>query len=77
MDIRNDRQKGLNYTEIGKKYHLDPRTAKRYALSERSQRTNCQVRNRPYWTHTSIRSTNDLSRGRGSSFDWYDMSSTC
>ena len=34
MDIRNDRQKGLNYTEIGKKYHLDPRTAKRYALSE-------------------------------------------
>ena len=34
MDIRNDRQKGLNYTEIGKKYHLDPRTAKRYAVSE-------------------------------------------
>ena len=34
MDIRNDRQKGLNYTEIGKKYHLDPRTAKRYALAE-------------------------------------------
>ncbi len=34
MDIRNDRQKGLNYTEIGKKYHLDPRTAKRYAQSE-------------------------------------------
>ena len=31
MDIRSDRQKGLSYTELGKKYHMDPRTAKRYA----------------------------------------------
>jgi transposase len=31
MDIRNDRLKGMSYTEISKKYHLDPRTAKRYA----------------------------------------------
>ena len=33
MDIRSDRQKGLSYTELGKKYHMDPRTAKRYAES--------------------------------------------
>jgi len=29
MDIRNDRLKGMNCTELGKKYHIDPRTAKR------------------------------------------------
>ncbi len=33
MDIRSDRQKGLRYTELGRKYHMDPRTAKRYAES--------------------------------------------
>ena len=33
MDIRGDRQKGLSYVELGKKYHIDPRTAKRYAQS--------------------------------------------
>lgn len=33
MDIRSDRQKGMSYTEIGKKYHIDPRTAKKYAES--------------------------------------------
>ena len=33
MEIRNDRLKGMNYTELGKKYHIDPRTAKRYAES--------------------------------------------
>ena len=33
MDIRNDRQKGMSYVELGKKYHMDPRTAKRYAQS--------------------------------------------
>ena len=33
MDIGRDRQKGLSYTELGKKYHMDPRTAKRYADS--------------------------------------------
>lgn len=31
MEIRNDRQKGLSYTEIARKYHIDPRTAKKYA----------------------------------------------
>ena len=34
MDIRSDRLKGMSYTELGKKYHIDPRTAKRYAESE-------------------------------------------
>ena len=29
MEIRNDRQKGLSYTEIARKYHIDPRTAKK------------------------------------------------
>jgi transposase len=33
MEIRNDRLKGMSYTEIGRKYHLDPRTAKKYADS--------------------------------------------
>jgi len=33
MDIRSDRQKGLSYVELGQKYHMDPRTAKRYAES--------------------------------------------
>jgi len=33
MEIRNDRLKGMNYTELGKKYHVDPRTAKKYADS--------------------------------------------
>jgi transposase len=33
MDIRTDRQKGLSYTEIARKHHIDPRTAKRYAES--------------------------------------------
>ena len=33
MDIRSDRQKGLSYVEIGKKYNIDQRTAKRYADS--------------------------------------------
>lgn len=33
MEIRNDRQKGMSYTEIARKHHLDPRTAKKYAES--------------------------------------------
>jgi transposase len=33
MEMRNDRIKGLNYTELGRKYNLDPRTAKKYAES--------------------------------------------
>ena len=33
MDIRSDRQKGLSYVALGRKYHMDPRTAKRYAES--------------------------------------------
>lgn len=31
MEIRNDRQKGLSYTEIARKHNVDRRTAKRYA----------------------------------------------
>ena len=34
MDIRNDWLKGMSYTEIGRKYHIDPRTAKKYAESD-------------------------------------------
>ena len=33
MDIRSDKQKGLSYVELGRKYHIAPRTAKRYAES--------------------------------------------
>lgn len=34
MDIRSDCQKGMSYKEISKKYHIDPRTAKKYARSD-------------------------------------------
>lgn len=34
MQIRNDRKKGLSYTEIARKYNMDPRTAKKYAESD-------------------------------------------
>lgn len=34
LDIRNDYNKGLSYTEISKKYNIDPRTAKKYAHSD-------------------------------------------
>ena len=34
MEIRSDRQKGMSYTEISKRYNIDPRTAKKYAGSE-------------------------------------------
>lgn len=34
MEIRSDYQKGLSYTEIAKKHHIDPRTAKKYAQSD-------------------------------------------
>ena len=34
MEIRNDYKKGLSYTEIGRKYGIDPRTAKKYAHSD-------------------------------------------
>jgi len=33
MIIRNDRLKGMNYEELSKRYHIDPRTAKKYAES--------------------------------------------
>ena len=33
VQIRNDRHKGLSYTEIGRKHNVDRRTAKRYADS--------------------------------------------
>lgn len=35
MDIRADRQKGLTYTQIGRKYGIDSRTAKKYAQTEK------------------------------------------
>ncbi|MDR2598959.1 MAG: IS21 family transposase [Oscillospiraceae bacterium] len=34
VEIRNDRQKGLNYKEIGLKHNIDWRTAKKYSQSE-------------------------------------------
>ena len=34
MDIRSDRLKGMSYTAISRKYHIDPRTAKKYAESD-------------------------------------------
>jgi transposase len=34
MEIRADKQKGLSYSELGRKYNIDRRTAKKYAESE-------------------------------------------
>jgi len=34
MEIRADHQKGLSYSELGRKYNVDRRTAKKYAESE-------------------------------------------
>ena len=34
MDIRADRQKGMNYTELARRHNIDPRTAKKYAQSD-------------------------------------------
>lgn len=34
MEIRTDKMKGLSYTEIGRKYNIDYRTAKKYAESD-------------------------------------------
>lgn len=34
MEIRNEHKKGLSYTEIARKHHIDPRTAKKYAESD-------------------------------------------
>ena len=34
MEIRSDHQKGLSYSELGRKYNVDRRTAKKYANSE-------------------------------------------
>lgn len=50
MEIRNDRQKGLSYTEIARKYHIDPRTAKKYAESVPSQQK---------WTQNSFKKRNE------------------
>lgn len=33
MNIRSDYKKGMSFTEPGRKYNIDPRTAKKYALS--------------------------------------------
>ncbi|MCL2747928.1 MAG: hypothetical protein FWE59_04655, partial [Oscillospiraceae bacterium] len=33
MEIRNGRLKGMSCTELGRKYNVDPRAAKRYAES--------------------------------------------
>lgn len=35
MDIRADYKKGLSYTEIGKKYDIDPRTARKYSEAQK------------------------------------------
>lgn len=34
MEIRSDHQKGLSYSELGRKYNIDRRTAKKYAESD-------------------------------------------
>ena len=38
MNIRADFSKGINYAELGRKYNVDPRTAKRYASAEKRPR---------------------------------------
>ena len=38
MEIRADHQKGLSYSELGRKYNVDRRIAKKYAESESRQK---------------------------------------
>ena len=39
MEIRNDRQKGLSYTEIARKYHIDPNKTKNMRNLKRNRCT--------------------------------------
>ncbi|WP_242981091.1 hypothetical protein [Ethanoligenens harbinense] len=55
MDIRSDRQKGLSYTEIARKYNIDPRTAKKYAESEARPVYSLSATKRRSWTPTRSR----------------------
>ena len=55
MEIRNDRLKGMSYTELGRKYHIDPRTAKRYAESPQRPEYTLSVPNLQSWMRTSSR----------------------
>ena len=45
LSIRNDRKKGMSYSEIGRKYNIDRRTAKKY----------CESNVKPDYKYTSPR----------------------
>ena len=42
MDIRSDYKKGMSYEELGKRYQIDARTAKKYATSPEKPKYNLQ-----------------------------------
>lgn len=39
MEIRSEKKKGLSYAEIGRKHHIDPRTAKNMQSLKKYQST--------------------------------------
>ena len=47
LSIRNDRKKGMSYSEIGRKYNIDRRTAKKY----------CESNVKPDYKYTSPKET--------------------
>ena len=72
MDIRSDRQKGLSYVELGRKYHMDPRTAKRYAESPQKPEYNGPRNPDHSWKKDRERGRINKSKERGSE-PWHEQ----
>lgn len=53
MEIRNERKKGLSYTEIARKHHIDPRTAKNMRNLTPNRYTHLQHPNLQNWILTN------------------------
>lgn len=54
MEIRNERKKGLSYTEIARKHHIDPRTAKNMQNLTANRYIHLQHRNPLNWIPINI-----------------------
>lgn len=54
MEIRNECNKGLSYTEIARKHHIDPRTAKNMPNLTANRYIHLHLQNLPSWIHINI-----------------------